>query len=173
MNYRRVMSTLAVYLLLEILCAVITALWLPHGERRSSESVSWATPTLTAYVSQFVFAVVLIRSGSLFGVVLNTGQGDGSTRLIENMPNQQSRGFFFEAAGTRSIIIHNAIIQGNAISPANLLGAGAVAKPVNLVNPDGSVTTTSVEGDPVADAGGGQGDLIDFKARGVTSRKAS
>jgi hypothetical protein len=104
---------------------------------------------------------------SLFGVVLKTGQSDGSRRLIKTMATG-NRGFFFEAAGTRSIITHNVQIQGQPVSPANLVGAGVKAMLPNYADPmnNGQLTNTSVEGDLVINNVGGFADFIDFKANG-------
>ena len=64
MEYRNIGSTLAVYLMLEFSCGVMTALWLFHGERPSAEFAGWAVPALVAYASQLVLSVVLIRAGT-------------------------------------------------------------------------------------------------------------
>jgi hypothetical protein len=58
-----VVSTCAVYLVLQLLCWVVTARWLLRGITLSKEETDWILPALFAYVSQYVLSVLLIRSG--------------------------------------------------------------------------------------------------------------
>ncbi len=62
MKPRSVVATLAVYLVLEVLCGAITALCL-HAWQFSKETAGWSMPALYAYVSQFIISAALIRSG--------------------------------------------------------------------------------------------------------------
>lgn len=125
-----------------------------------SITVHAKAPTLTDAELAAAFDALFnyLRQGSpsgpaLIGVELKTGSSDGSTRLIKNLAGS-NRGFFFEAAGTRSIIQKGIAVQGRAIGVSDLAGMGVVAT-------DGVIT---VEGDLVVNAGVGLGDFIDFKA---------
>lgn len=62
MKHRSVASTVVVYLMLQVLGGLATALWL-HVRHFSGETAEWSIPALLAYVSQLMLSVALIRSG--------------------------------------------------------------------------------------------------------------
>jgi len=64
MKYGDTVSTFLIYLLLQVACGFATALWILHaGQFANEETRNWIMPVLFAYVAQFMFSVVLTRSG--------------------------------------------------------------------------------------------------------------